>query len=175
MIVCAGRNETFPFAKAIGVGLIESAINLSKLCLEEKPKELIFIGSAGSYGSHSIFDIVKSSSASNIELSFLQNNSYTPLESIIDNKDEDIVNSSNYISTNERLCKEFLKQNITLENMEFYSLISVAKYFGIKARGIFVITNFTNENAHKDFIKNHQKAKEKLIKYLEENKVISNG
>ncbi len=59
--------------------------------------------------------------------------------------------------------------------MEFYSVVSVAKYFGIKARGIFVITNFTNENAHKDFIKNHQKAKKKLIEYLEKNEVINNG
>ena len=31
MIICAGRNETFPFAQAMGVGLIESAINLTRL------------------------------------------------------------------------------------------------------------------------------------------------
>ena len=30
MIICAGRNETFPFAQAMGVGLIESAINIKK-------------------------------------------------------------------------------------------------------------------------------------------------
>ncbi len=175
MIVSAGRNETFSFAKSIGVGLVESAMNLSELCAKEKPKELIFIGSAGSYGKHNIFDIVKSSSSSNIELSFLQKNSYTPLESIIANDDKDIINSSNYISTNETLCKEFLKQNITLENMEFYSVVSVAKKFDIEVSGIFVVTNFTNTNAHKDFIKNHTKAKEKLIEYLKENKVIKNG
>ena len=48
MIVCAGRNETFPFAQTIGVGLIESAINLTRLCLFDKPEYLLFVGSAGS-------------------------------------------------------------------------------------------------------------------------------
>ncbi|MCI0500930.1 MAG: purine-nucleoside phosphorylase, partial [Epsilonproteobacteria bacterium] len=33
MIVCAGRSETFDFAIPVGVGLIESAINLTRLCL----------------------------------------------------------------------------------------------------------------------------------------------
>ena len=59
MIVCAGRNETFPFAQTIGVGLIESAINLTRLCLFDKPEYLLFIGSAGSYGEHKIFDIIE--------------------------------------------------------------------------------------------------------------------
>ena len=58
MILCAGRNETFDFAKPIGVGLIESAINLTKLVLEEKPAFLFFVGTAGSYGRYKIFDVV---------------------------------------------------------------------------------------------------------------------
>ena len=43
MILCAGRNETFDFARPIGVGLIESAINLTKLVLEEKPAFLFLL------------------------------------------------------------------------------------------------------------------------------------
>jgi len=74
MIVCAGNNETFSFASTIGVGLIESAMNLTRICLFDKPDYIIFIGSAGSYGDHKIFDIVESSNASNLELSFLDNN-----------------------------------------------------------------------------------------------------
>ncbi|MDD4855510.1 MAG: purine-nucleoside phosphorylase, partial [Sulfuricurvum sp.] len=31
MIVCAGNNETFDFALPIGVGLVESAMNLTRL------------------------------------------------------------------------------------------------------------------------------------------------
>ncbi|TLT07735.1 purine-nucleoside phosphorylase [Aliarcobacter thereius] len=177
MIVCAGRNERFQFAKEIGVGLIESSINLTKICLFNRPEFILFIGSVGSYGKHNIFDIVESKSASNVELSYVQNFSYTPLDNIIEigtnfTKSEVIVNSSNYINTNKELSKEFLEYNLELENMEFFSVLSVAKEFEIPAFGIFVVTNYTDENAHEDFIKNHKKAMEKLIKYLEEKNII---
>ena len=43
MIVSAGKNETFPFARPIGVGLVESAINLTKLCLFNRPEYILFI------------------------------------------------------------------------------------------------------------------------------------
>ena len=171
MIVCAGNNETFSFATPIGVGLQESAINLTRIALFDKPDFLIFIGSAGSYGSYKIFDIVESMTASQIELSFWQNNSYTPIDNVIEAKNSNsnskvIVNSSNYITTNLTLSKEYLKRNIHLENMEFFSVLSIAKEFDIPVLGIFVVTNYTDKNAHKDFIKNHQKAKELLSEYI---------
>lgn len=171
MIICAGRNETFKFAEAMGVGLIESAINLTKKCIENKPDFIIFIGSAGSYGKHEIFDIIESKKASNIELSFLSNDSYTPLDKICESKNEmlrndTIVNSSNYISTNEELCKKYNEYGIEIENMEFFSLVQVANEFNIPIAGVFIVTNYTNENAHKDFIKNHKVAMEKLTNYV---------
>lgn len=70
MIICAGRNETFPFAHPIGVGLIESSINLTRICLFDKPDFLLFIGSAGSYGEHKIFDIIESKRAQTLSLDF---------------------------------------------------------------------------------------------------------
>ena len=153
MIVCAGNNETFPFALPIGVGLIDSAINLTRLCLFDKPEYIIFIGSAGSYGGYNIFDIIESSDASNIELSFFNDDSYTPIDNVIktekaDLKSDTIVNSSNYISTNEKLAKEFLQYGVGIENMEFFSVLKVAKEFDIDVKGIFVVTNFTDKNAH---------------------------
>ncbi len=171
MIVCAGNNETFSFATPIGVGLQESAINLTRIALFDKPDFLIFIGSAGSYGSYKIFDIVESMTASQIELSFWQGNCYTPIDNVIEAKNSNsnskvIVNSSNYITTNLTLSKEYLKRNIHLENMEFFSVLSIAKEFDIPVLGIFVVTNYTDKNAHKDFIKNHQKAKELLSEYI---------
>ncbi len=177
MIVCAGRNEIFPFAIPMGVGMIESAINLTRLCLFDKPDFLLFIGSAGSYGEHDIFDIIESRSSSNIELSFLRDDSYTPLDNVLksDNKlvnNKTIVNSSNYISTNKEICKDFKQYGIGIENMEFYSLVSVAKEFNIDIAGIFIVTNYTNKNAHQDFIKNHKEAMDKLVDYLEEKNII---
>lgn len=177
MIVCAGRNETFPFATTIGVGLVESAMNLTRICLFDKPDYILFIGSAGSYGKHKIYDIVECSNASNLELSFLENNSYTPIDNVLKCETEKfksdmIINSSNYITTNEKLAKEFLAYGIELENMEFYSVVKIAQEFEIDVRGIFVVTNYTNENAHKDFISNHKESIDKLVSYLETKDII---
>ncbi len=170
MIVCAGNSENFEFATPIGVGLIETAINLTRLCLFDKPEFLLFVGTAGSYGKYDIFDIIESKTAANIELSFLKNDSYTPLDNIIttntQNKKDIIVNSSNYITTNKDLAKKFVKLNIDIENMEFFSLLRVAQEFEVPAGGVFCITNFTNKNAHNDFLKNHAKAKEKLTLHV---------
>ena len=170
MIVCAGNSENFEFATSVGVGLIETAINLTRLCLFDKPEFLLFVGTAGSYGKYDIFDIIESKTAANIELSFLKNDSYTPLDNVIttntQSKRDIIVNSSNYITTNEDLAKKFVKLNIDIENMEFFSLLRVAQEFEIPAGGVFCITNFTNENAHNDFLKNHAKAKEKLTLHV---------
>lgn len=177
MIVSAGNNETFPFAIPIGVGLIESCMNLTRLCLFDKPEYILFIGSAGSYGKDDILDIIESSSAANVELSFLEDNSYTPIDNVLKSEDprftnDIIVNSSNYITINKEISKQYQEYGIGLENMEFYSVVQVAKEFNIDVRGIFIITNYTNENAHKDFISNHSKAMDKLVDYLKEKKII---
>jgi len=170
MIICAGNNENFSFATPMGVGLIETAMNITRLCLFDKPEFLLFVGTAGSYGKHKIFDIVESKTAANIELGFLTNDAYTPLENVVSTnitqKKDVIVNSSNYISTNPELTKKFLKFGIGLENMEFFSVLKVAQEFNIPAGGVFCITNYTNKEAHNDFVKNHQKAKELLEKHV---------
>ena len=166
MIICAGNNESFDFATPMGVGLLESSINLTRLCLFDKPEFLLFVGTAGSYGETNIFDIVESKTAANIELAFLNNDAYTPLNNVIStnttNNQDIIVNSSNYITTNDDLAKKFLKLGIGLENMEFFAVLKVAQEFNIPAGGVFCITNYTNKNAHDDFIKNHEKAKKLL-------------
>ncbi|KFL33245.1 MULTISPECIES: purine-nucleoside phosphorylase [unclassified Sulfurospirillum] len=169
MILCAGRNETFDFARPIGVGLIESAINLTKLVLEEKPAFLFFVGTAGSYGNHQPLELIYSHRAANIELGYLQNQCYTPLENQIEaeniyvsrgtNHPSPIINSSNYITTDPTLARKMVQKNIELENMEFFSIVSVANQFKIPCSGFFVITNYCDQNAHRDFMKNHAKAK----------------
>lgn len=171
MIICAGNNETFDFAHPMGVGLIETTINLTRACLFDKPEFLLFIGSAGSYGEAKIFDIVESKTASNIELAFLNNDAYTPLDNVVSTnmdktKREIIVNSSNYISTNEELTRKFLNFGVGIENMEFFAVLKVAQEFDIPAGGVFCITNNTNKNAHDDFLKNHEEAKKILALHV---------
>ncbi len=181
MIVCAGNNETFSFATPIGVGLVQSAINLTRLLLIQPPEFLLFIGSAGSYGKFKIFDIIESKAASQIELSYLQKKSYTPLQDNLIVSDERvsretlfsrwsnspiIVNSSNYITTDIELAKKFNKLGIGLENMEFYSVMQTAQAFNIPCGGIFIVTNMCDKNAHNDFIENHSRAMSNLTDYL---------
>ena len=173
MIVSAGNIESFNFAYPIGVGLIESTINLTRLALFDKPEFLLFIGSAGSYGEYKIFDIVESRGASQIELSFIDKNSYTPIDNVIISEGlnvshETLVNSSNYITTNPNYSNFFVKNGIGLENMEFFSLLQVSKEYEIPAGGIFVVTNYCNRDAHKEFKQNHKRAMSLLKEYVNE-------
>ncbi|BEG58018.1 hypothetical protein NHP21005_17060 [Helicobacter sp. NHP21005] len=79
MFVCAGNTESFSWAKSVGVGLVQSALNLSRLCLLDKPKELVFVGTAGSYDLKTpLLSLFVSSKATQIEESFILGHSYTP-------------------------------------------------------------------------------------------------
>jgi len=145
-------------------------MNLTRLCMFDKPEFLLFVGTAGSYGDAKIFDIIESKTASNIELAFLTNDAYTPLDNVVStnetNKKDIVVNSSNYISTNKNLTKDFLKFGLGIENMEFFAVLKIAQEFDIPAGGVFCVTNYTDENAHKDFLVNHERAKELLSVYV---------
>jgi nucleoside phosphorylase len=178
MILCAGNNETFDFATPIGVGLIDSTINLTRHCLVHKPEFLLFVGSAGSYGEYKIHDIVESKTAANIELGFLDKSAYTPIDNVVSAQTEAIkdvvVNSSNYITTSERAMEQMRALGMGIENMEFFAVMRVAQVFGIPAGGVFCITNYCDANAHRDFIVNHGFAKVLLSDYLN-NKGIVRG
>ena len=170
MIICAGNNETFDFATPTGVGLIETAMNVTRLCLFDKPEFLLFVGTAGSYGEKAVFDIVESKTAANIELAFLQNSAYTPLDNVVsaetEGRGEVIVNSSNYITTDAETAKGFLRFGVGIENMEFFAVLRVAQEFGIPAGGVFCVTNYCNTNARRDFVANHEKAKALLGEHV---------
>ena len=188
MFICA-RGENFSIAKDIGVGLVESAIELTAIILRENPKFLIFIGSAGAYDKNiNLLDIFVSNSATQIESSFSKGESYTPLENkieivsyetsgesngksktsgadfgaILDSHPRTIVNSSNYICTDEIFAHKMTNAGILLENMEFFAILKVADYFKIPAIGIFCITNHCDKDAHKNFIALHKDAHKKL-------------
>lgn len=177
MIYCAGGIENFPFAKQLGIGLINSSISLTKSIMYDRPDEIVFIGTCGAYDDNvDIFTIFETQSATNIELSLLNEDSYTPIDNYISLEDvshetnistaKNIVNCSNYISTNNVLANKLLKLGIKYENMEFYSILSVAKYFNIPALGIFCVTNHTHKESQKEFFNNHKQAMKKLGEYI---------
>ena len=180
MIVCAGNGEDFSFAKSLGVGLVESAIGLMQICQKESVDSLVFIGSAGAYSKEvKLFDLYIADSATQIELSFLQDKAYTPLDNHIQSgilqenvsyetfANKAIINSSNYITTDETLALRFAKAGILLENMEFFSIMKVAQYFNIPCLGVFCVSNYTHQNAHNEFMANHHKVKEILSHHSE--------
>jgi nucleoside phosphorylase len=196
MFICAGKSEQFDFAIPVGIGLIEVTMNLTKLCLSQKPEFLFFVGTAGSYGEKKIFDIVESKTATNIENSFFTSGAYTPLDNMISAyggaigttptapslqsqssltlsngshvSRETIINSSNYITTDKMVAKHYLSKNIHLENMEYFAVLKVAEAFGIPVAGVFIVTNYCDENAHRDFLTNHKEAIDRLTQYIKE-------
>ena len=173
MIICAGNGEEFGFATSIGVGLVNSAIGLTKLLSTDSnlPKEIIFIGSFGLYKNGQIFDIIHSENAVNLEISAILDKSYSPIFSNV-SRETNLINSSNFITTDSDIASKFANLGFIGENMELYSVLKVAKNFKIPAYGILCATNFCDQNAHDDFIKNHAKAKEKLEIYLKSKGLI---
>ena len=170
MIICAGKSEVFDFAMPVGVGMMEVAINLTRLCETKKPDYILFVGTAGSYGEKKLFDIIESKTATNIENSFFSGKSYSPIDNVVtsvkDVSRETMVNSSNYITTDKEIGKFYRAQNVQIENMEFFAVMKVAQFYGISAGGIFVVTNYCDENAHNDFLKNQKEAMKKLDAYV---------
>ena len=152
----------------------KSAQNQDKI-LNALPSKIIFVGSAGLYKDGEVFKIYESSVATNIEISSLENRSYSPIESEIASvvpRGTCKVNSSNFITTDQNLAHKLFDRGYFLENMEFFAILKVAQKFQIPAYGIFVATNFCDKNAHADFIKNHEQAKKELEKYLKQKEII---
>ena len=152
----------------------KSSQNPDKI-LSALPSEIIFVGSAGLYKDGEVFEIYESSVAVNIEISSLENKSYSPIESGIASivpRGTCKVNSSNFITTDQNLAHNLFARGYFLENMEFFAVLKVAQKFQIPAYGIFVATNFCDKNAHADFIKNHEQAKKALEKYLKQKEII---
>jgi nucleoside phosphorylase len=176
MIVCAGDIEEFSFATPIGVGLVNSAVNLTRLCIMDVPEYILFVGTAGSYGKREIFEMVESKTAANLEHGFLMSTAYTPLDNVVSASDdvsrETIVNSSNYITTDREISGLYLEKGVELENMEFFSVLAVAKEFDIPAGGLFCVTNYCYENAHEEFMRNRAEAMDRIGEYLLKRAII---
>lgn len=175
LIVCAGKNENFSFAKSIGIGLVEASIGLTKLIFDKKPENLIFIGTCGLYKNSTLLEIYESAHCFNIEASKLTHDFYSPLECEINlnvSYETKKCNSSNYICTDKNIAKKFANLGLELENMESFSVLSVAAHFKIPATCFLCATNFCAPNAHQIFLQNHIEAKKKLEIFLQNKNLI---
>lgn len=153
--------------------------------MRESVDSLVFVGSAGAYSKDiEIGDVYISDTVSHIESSFLYDKAYTPLDNciqsnILTNKylvsyetlhiescKKATVNSSNYITTDEETAMRFTHAGISLENMEFFSIMRVAQYFNIPCVGVFAVSNYCHQNAHAEFMRNHSKIKQILLGHV---------
>ena len=163
------------FANSSNPELQNLSQNLSKnpeRNLYQMPEKIVFVGSAGLYKDGEILQIYESSVGANVEISSVENRSYSPIEceiSSIVSRGTIKTNSSNFITTDKNLAHKMFEKGYFLENMEFFSVLKAAQIFKIPAYGIFVATNSCDKNAHADFIKNHAEAKKILTKYIKEN------
>lgn len=81
LIICAGANEEFSFANAVGVGMVDSAIKLSAMLARGDVARVIFVGTCGLYDeSRPLLELYEASTASNVELSCLVSDFYSPLK-----------------------------------------------------------------------------------------------
>ncbi len=181
MILCAGEIESFPFARAIGIGLIDVASNLTALVLKQRPQKLLFVGTAGSYGRRKPLELCHAFAATQLEACFFRQGCYSPIENkIVTEPPSDVsretvvtVNSSNYITTDASIAQHYLRYNIDLENMEFFAVMRIAQRFGLPVEGVFVVSNYCDAHAHQAFLANHEEAKQKLEAYLQKKGYLS--
>ena len=163
MIISAGITETYDWAIPVGIGF-NAAIKLSELIIKNNPKRIIFVGSMGLYSKdYELFSIHKFNTASNVELSVLDDLTY----SIIEQKIHEI-NSSNYICKNYELAQRMhQKYGFIGENMEVFAVFETAKYHKIPATAYLIATNYCDDKAHEEYLKNYKLANAKLEDYLE--------
>jgi nucleoside phosphorylase len=50
--------------------------------------------------------------------------------------------------------------------MEFFAILKVAEALNIPVGGVFIITNYCNSNAHRDFMANREEAMSRLTEYM---------
>jgi purine-nucleoside phosphorylase len=73
------------------------------------------------------------------------------------------------ITQNTRLSDLLLSEHKltqALENMELYGVAKFAYDYQLEWSSILGVTNFTNQNAHQDWLKNHKLVSKSLCKYL---------
>lgn len=158
---------------SLGIGFLDSALNLEKLICSNTITEIVFIGTAGSYNKAlSIGEIVSINSTAALNLGAVLGLAYVAgkqesfeLEVFKDFKPAKCF-SSLEISREEIIAEKLIAQNsadkFLVENMELYGVAAVAAKNKIPLKSLLGITNYINPNAHEDWKANNLSVSEKL-------------
>lgn len=181
----------------LGIGYLEAALKLQKLIyhyqeLQKPIKQIIFLGTAGAYGSVNIGDIARVNSVSLIHQAKLSALTYLPenlaKEIYFVPKDNgSIANlaemgslpqahcfSSLEITRDkaiyEKLSKNDLPEDIQtmplVENMELFGIAKVANQAQIPWSSLLAISNHIHQDAHQEWSANHQDCSDKLCDFI---------
>ncbi len=167
------KDLTHTLIQSLGIGFLNSALNLEKLIQVQAITEIIFIGTAGSYtDSLEIGEIVTVSSSSALNLGAVLELAYVPTKqehfdlNIFEGFKSAQCFSSLEISRQEIIAEKLIAQNQSekylVENMELYGIAAVAKRHEIPLRALLGITNYINPNAHEDWKANNLEVSKKL-------------
>jgi nucleoside phosphorylase len=155
--------------RTIGIGLIDSAINLNQILLNNRDiKNVIFVGTAGAYQNSnlSIYDVVQGVKTDLFSLPFYERCSYFPskmvtsleLNEFENLKKTNVASVLDINASSESFKNLFKDTGFQLEHMELFSVARVAKLLNKKVYSIFSISNIVDENAHEDWKKNNKTA-----------------
>lgn len=183
-LFCAACKEELapkaPKSAILGIGYLEAAIKLEQF-LSSNPDitEVIFTGTAGSYSKDlEIGNLVEVDSVALLNFGTVQRLSYVPREyevftsSKLEARGSRLVHclSSLEITQDEKISGKIIEyfnnldcfakarndELILIENMELYGIAKVAEAHKLPWSAQLKITNYTNKNAHQDWLKNNQ-------------------
>lgn len=168
---------SFYRAETLGIGFFEAGLNLRKI-LEKNSSisQIVFLGTAGSYNYNlRIGDLVAVRDTNLLNSASLLGYAYVPrpYEFIRSHHQYDLPQAL-CLSSLEITCSPDLSQKILthyaqqstiiVENMELYGIARTASSYGIPWTALLGISNYTDENAHADWQKNHQTISQSLCK-----------
>jgi hypothetical protein len=175
LLISAGRTEVIPGTIPVGVGFLEAGLQLARLLEGGEWDEVLFLGTAGSYGEIPPFWLIESWVGVQWEVGWVEGKGYTPIELRVEApkpetplklpplpKGEGVLNSSHYITTDWEIARQFRNLGAVGESMEHFGIIRVGALFQIPVRGLYLVTNYTDPAAHLSYRQNLPKALEIL-------------
>ncbi len=174
-LICAAWNEEIKsvsaatLVAALGIGYLEAALELTRILDQHQNiSEIIFLGTCGSYNQDlAIGDIVTVSSARLLELGEAQGLAYNVRKGLSYESGAEGLPClcSMEITKSSELSARILEYygfKQAVENMELFGVARVATERGIKWSARLAVTNYTDLNAHQDWLVNHQQLSKQL-------------